>query len=367
MILQKPLPAWARPAGAPPGALGGISGMPGAYPPPAGPPPTQQQQQPGGLYAPPPHPPPGSLGQPSQQQQQQQRRRPSPPRVNRAAEANEANDDPEGEAPPLYEDVIRTHPTIRLPPRQTWGPRLSRSEEDVGDGDGHGRDRARDRDRYHDRYGQRIDTSPYRNNGSGNLHSSSSSSRLRDRPSSQSPNRRPPRQTLYDAPVGLGAGAASRPPMGAQPAYPWSQHPHPEAGAAHRHGHGGPPTPIFGGYPGVGRIPTSAAPAADAGPARLSNWSPSVHSGPATSTPGLFSPPPGPGPGPHAPRPPMGHMPIQTMAAGAPPPGAVVVRPGDPRIGGVLCQKCGGTGVRESLWWGDEVCSRCRGMGRVMT
>lgn len=48
-----------------------------------------------------------------------------------------------------------------------------------------------------------------------------------------------------------------------------------------------------------------------------------------------------------------------------PPPGALILQPGDPRIGGQLCLKCGGAGVRESLWWGDETCSRCAGSGRV--
>ncbi|PWY97640.1 hypothetical protein BCV70DRAFT_202695 [Testicularia cyperi] len=48
-----------------------------------------------------------------------------------------------------------------------------------------------------------------------------------------------------------------------------------------------------------------------------------------------------------------------------PPPGALVVMPGDPRIGGRLCYECGGDGVRESFWFGDETCFRCQGSGRI--
>ncbi|UZJ52409.1 hypothetical protein CBS101457_001729 [Exobasidium rhododendri] len=49
-----------------------------------------------------------------------------------------------------------------------------------------------------------------------------------------------------------------------------------------------------------------------------------------------------------------------------PPPNAIVLRPGDPRIGGRLCYKCGGQGVRDSLWWGSETCYHCGGSGRLM-
>lgn len=51
-----------------------------------------------------------------------------------------------------------------------------------------------------------------------------------------------------------------------------------------------------------------------------------------------------------------------------PPPGAVVVMPGDPRIGGVLCPQCGGSGTRDDLlsfFLGDTECERCSGAGRV--
>lgn len=48
-----------------------------------------------------------------------------------------------------------------------------------------------------------------------------------------------------------------------------------------------------------------------------------------------------------------------------PPPGALVLPPGDPRLGGQLCMKCGGDGETESFWLGSETCSRCRGVGRI--
>lgn len=51
-----------------------------------------------------------------------------------------------------------------------------------------------------------------------------------------------------------------------------------------------------------------------------------------------------------------------------PPSGAISVMPGDPRIGGVLCPKCGGTGNTAnliSIFFGDEECELCGGAGRV--
>ncbi|BGP16038.1 hypothetical protein JCM10213v2_004032 [Rhodosporidiobolus nylandii] len=48
------------------------------------------------------------------------------------------------------------------------------------------------------------------------------------------------------------------------------------------------------------------------------------------------------------------------------PPGAVVVRPGDPRMGGVLCRRCGGDGLVPGFLLFDEVtCDMCQGAGRV--
>lgn len=51
-----------------------------------------------------------------------------------------------------------------------------------------------------------------------------------------------------------------------------------------------------------------------------------------------------------------------------PPSGAITVQPGDPRIGGVLCPRCYGSGESRSLvslFLGDEECDYCGGTGRV--
>ncbi|KDN40958.1 hypothetical protein K437DRAFT_181154 [Tilletiaria anomala UBC 951] len=48
-----------------------------------------------------------------------------------------------------------------------------------------------------------------------------------------------------------------------------------------------------------------------------------------------------------------------------PPPGALVLQPGDPRIGGRLCFHCDGTGTIEGLFFGDDICERCQGVGRL--
>ncbi|TNY22674.1 hypothetical protein DMC30DRAFT_445004 [Rhodotorula diobovata] len=52
------------------------------------------------------------------------------------------------------------------------------------------------------------------------------------------------------------------------------------------------------------------------------------------------------------------YMPVQ--------PGALVVRPGDPRMGGVLCRRCGGDGLVAGFLLIDDVtCEVCNGVGRV--
>lgn len=59
---------------------------------------------------------------------------------------------------------------------------------------------------------------------------------------------------------------------------------------------------------------------------------------------------------------------IMMTSRGGPPPGAMVVLPGDPRIGGQLCYHCGGAGVRETMFSffdSEEMCAVCRGSGRV--
>lgn len=71
------------------------------------------------------------------------------------------------------------------------------------------------------------------------------------------------------------------------------------------------------------------------------------------------------GPNPGGPNPYVSVQPQTWYGARPPPPGALVVMPGDPRIGGRLCFECGGRGMTESFWFGDETCFRCRGSGRI--
>ncbi|PWN33916.1 uncharacterized protein FA14DRAFT_66280 [Meira miltonrushii] len=82
---------------------------------------------------------------------------------------------------------------------------------------------------------------------------------------------------------------------------------------------------------------------------------------------GFFSPPPTHQGGPWGGHPHGGHhRPMLVPYGHIPPPNALVLRPGDPRLGGQLCYKCGGEGVRESFWFGDrETCYVCGGTGRV--
>ncbi|KAG8932751.1 hypothetical protein FRC02_000652 [Tulasnella sp. 418] len=49
-----------------------------------------------------------------------------------------------------------------------------------------------------------------------------------------------------------------------------------------------------------------------------------------------------------------------------PPPGALVVQPGDPRIGGRLCWKCGGDGEVLSFPFIIDRCRVCDGLGRIV-
>ncbi|KAG8990478.1 hypothetical protein FRB94_013356 [Tulasnella sp. JGI-2019a] len=49
-----------------------------------------------------------------------------------------------------------------------------------------------------------------------------------------------------------------------------------------------------------------------------------------------------------------------------PPPGALVVKPGDPRIGGRLCWNCGGDGQITLFLFDRERCPTCNGMGRIV-
>ena len=50
--------------------------------------------------------------------------------------------------------------------------------------------------------------------------------------------------------------------------------------------------------------------------------------------------------------------------ARSPPAGATIVRPGDPRIGGQLCWRCGGRGSTAFFIF-DDTCNVCNGVGRT--
>jgi hypothetical protein len=57
-------------------------------------------------------------------------------------------------------------------------------------------------------------------------------------------------------------------------------------------------------------------------------------------------------------------MPVPIV--GAPPPGSTVVMPGDPRIGGRLCWRCGGRGTTPFLIFDEMTCETCGGIGRLV-
>ena len=90
---------------------------------------------------------------------------------------------------------------------------------------------------------------------------------------------------------------------------------------------------------------------------------------PQVQPPRLQVPPPQAMPGSYPPLSPPG-MPSPTLrvaSCGAvPPPGATVVMPGDPRIGGRLCWRCGGRGVTPFLIFDEITCDTCMGIGRLM-
>lgn len=116
-------------------------------------------------------------------------------------------------------------------------------------------------------------------------------------------------------------------------------------------GHGPPPRPP-GGYPHAHAHPQ---------PYPHPHYGP--QSPPGSGFVGGFGPNPG-GPNPYVSVQPQ-HVQQAWYGARPPPPGALVVMPGDPRIGGRLCYECGGRGMTESFWFGDETCYRCRGSGRI--
>ncbi|WWD19097.1 hypothetical protein CI109_103555 [Kwoniella shandongensis] len=117
-------------------------------------------------------------------------------------------------------------------------------------------------------------------------------------------------------------------------------------------------------------LPTYNAP-----PPQIANGNipppPPSHQGKWNTYPGQMAPPPPPPPPMMMhPPPPLHAMPGQQIfvqaTAGPVPPGALVVGPGDPRIGGRLCWRCSGSG-REISFFGfdDGRCYECRGLGRL--
>ncbi|ESK83334.1 serine proline rich protein [Moniliophthora roreri MCA 2997] len=62
--------------------------------------------------------------------------------------------------------------------------------------------------------------------------------------------------------------------------------------------------------------------------------------------------------------PPLPPRPTFAPSYGPPPPGATIMRPGDPRIGGRLCWRCDGDGLVNVFLW-EEQCPVCGGTGRL--
>ncbi|KAG7093620.1 hypothetical protein E1B28_007284 [Marasmius oreades] len=69
---------------------------------------------------------------------------------------------------------------------------------------------------------------------------------------------------------------------------------------------------------------------------------------------------------PHRPPPPLQHPSIVVTGPGYRPypPGSIVYKPGDARIGGQMCWKCDGDGMVDMLFWEDR-CDVCGGTGRI--
>ncbi|KAF9233729.1 hypothetical protein BU15DRAFT_90246 [Melanogaster broomeanus] len=59
--------------------------------------------------------------------------------------------------------------------------------------------------------------------------------------------------------------------------------------------------------------------------------------------------------------------PLQHQHSPPPVPHAIPVSPGDPRLGGRICIRCGGCGVRPVLFFDETNCESCGGVGRVWT
>ncbi|KAI0343325.1 hypothetical protein BDW22DRAFT_1356945 [Trametopsis cervina] len=95
------------------------------------------------------------------------------------------------------------------------------------------------------------------------------------------------------------------------------------------------------------------------GRATLSRSASAVQRPASSSYPGMGYAPPfdsSPYPGPSA-----QYVPTH----GPPPPGAVVVRAGDSRLGGRMCWRCDGAGTVSLFFFDQSTCDVCNGMGRV--
>jgi hypothetical protein len=83
---------------------------------------------------------------------------------------------------------------------------------------------------------------------------------------------------------------------------------------------------------------------------------------PTFRAPSYYNPPP-PAPAPY-----MGGSILSrasTTVTHRPPPGALVLQAGDPRIGGRLCWRCDGDGTVSFLIFDEETCPVCNGAGRI--
>lgn len=54
-----------------------------------------------------------------------------------------------------------------------------------------------------------------------------------------------------------------------------------------------------------------------------------------------------------------------TITNASPSPGLIKLRPGDRRLGGHLCWRCGGSGTTSFLIFEESMCAVCKGIGRT--
>lgn len=105
---------------------------------------------------------------------------------------------------------------------------------------------------------------------------------------------------------------------------------------------------IFNGYPGASASSQSRVIPTPGGGVPMSPYlDPLQHQGYGNSTPNIVN----------------SYGPARGPAR--PPAGAPVVRPGDPRIGGHLCWRCGGDGTISFFLFDESTCNVCGGLGRT--